>query len=153
VTLKSPFVPEEHPRGEALSKLFEAHNRALHTFLMARLRNDQEAHKVAQEAYVRLLQLNQPGAVSFLRAYLFKTAANIAVDRIRQRAARARLDGAPEQEPIDGLMSGFSVSVRTTVLPDGSRVEIGAKSSVATGRCASALSGRHSTFVVPVYGS
>jgi RNA polymerase sigma-70 factor (ECF subfamily) len=44
----------------------------------------QTTHKeVAQEAYVRLLNLDQPGAVGFLRAFLFKTAANLAIDRIR----------------------------------------------------------------------
>jgi len=34
---------------------------------------------------VRLLSLEDSGAVSFLRAFLFKTAANLAVDRIRSR--------------------------------------------------------------------
>ena len=58
---------------------------------MTRLRDEHEAKEVAQEAYVRLLQLDRPGAVSFLRSYLFKTAANIAIDRARQRATHARL--------------------------------------------------------------
>lgn len=75
-----------------ISQLFEEHNRALHSFLMMRIGNEQEAREVAQEAYVRLLQLHRPGAVSFLRAYLFKTALNIAMDRARQRTARGRLD-------------------------------------------------------------
>lgn len=88
--------------SRALSSLFEEHNRTLQSFLKARLGNEQEAREVAQEAYVRLLQLHQPGTVSFLRAYLFKTAANLAVDRIRQRANRARLDrSGPESELID----------------------------------------------------
>lgn len=88
--------------SRALSSLFEEHNRTLQSFLMARLGNEQEAREVAQEAYVRLLQLHQPGTVSFLRAYLFKTAANLAVDRIRQRANRERLDrSGPESELID----------------------------------------------------
>lgn len=88
--------------SRALSSLFEEHNRTLQSFLMARLGNEQEAREVAQEAYVRLLQLHQPGTVSFLRAYLFKTAANLAVDRIRQRANRERLDrSGPECELID----------------------------------------------------
>ena len=90
--------------AHALSHLFEEHNRTLQSFLIARLGNEQEAREVAQEAYVRLLQLHQPGTVSFLRAYLFKTAANLAVDRIRQRANRERLDrSGPEREFIDRL--------------------------------------------------
>lgn len=85
--------PGQHAR--TITRLFEEHNHALHAFLLMRLGgNAQDAHDVAQEAYVRLLQLDQPGAVSLLRAYLFKTAANIAIDRARQRSTRMRLDQA-----------------------------------------------------------
>lgn len=90
--------------SQALSRLFEEHNRTLHSFLMARLGNEQEAREVAQEAYVRLLQLHEPGTVSFLRAYLFKTAANLAIDRVRQRLNRESLDQvAPCADLIDRL--------------------------------------------------
>ena len=93
------------PHSETLSRLFEDHNRALHSFLMIRVGNEVEAREVAQEAYVRMLQLDEPGAVSYLRAYLFKTAANIAVDRARQRSTRARLEqgGAVAAESVDRL--------------------------------------------------
>jgi RNA polymerase sigma factor (sigma-70 family) len=74
--------------AKAVKRLFEEHNRALVTFLTARLRSEQKARDVAQEAYVRMLQLDNHDAVSFLRAYLFKVAANLAVDRLRERAAR-----------------------------------------------------------------
>src|SRR5581483_5052280 len=47
---------------------------------------------VAQEAYVKVLQLEKPGAISFLRAYLFKVAANLAIDRVRHERTRARID-------------------------------------------------------------
>jgi RNA polymerase sigma factor (sigma-70 family) len=74
---------DEH--AERISRLFSEHNEALIQFLATRLRSVQEAKEVAQEAYVRLLSLEDSGAVSFLRAFLFKTAANLAVDRIRSR--------------------------------------------------------------------
>jgi len=99
-------APSEEAHVEAISQLFVAHNRALHSFLLARLGgNEQEAHDVAQEAYVRLLQLDRPEAVSLLRAYLFRTAANLAVDRMRQRVLRARLDqaGADPEVAADTL--------------------------------------------------
>jgi RNA polymerase sigma-70 factor (ECF subfamily) len=86
--------PDNRAHVEAVSRLFQEHNRSLVGFLRARLRNEQEARDVAQEAYVRLLQLYQPGAVSFLRAYLFRIAQNLAVDLIRQRSNRTRLDSA-----------------------------------------------------------
>lgn len=79
---------ENHSR--VIAELFRAHNAALVSFLAARLHDTQDARDVAQEAYVRLLQLDTPGALSFLRGYLFKIAENLAIDRIRHRALRVR---------------------------------------------------------------
>lgn len=106
-----PPPPPESGAGEprasheqTVADLVREHNRALHAFLMARLRDEHEAREVAQEAYVRLLQLDQPGTVSLLRAYLFKTAANIAIDRARQRSQRSRIHEREfSEEPIDRL--------------------------------------------------
>ncbi len=72
-----------------VAELFREHNRTLISFLAARLKSEQDAHEVAQEAYVRLLQLDRPSAVGFLRSYLFRTAANLATDRLRQRQVRS----------------------------------------------------------------
>jgi RNA polymerase sigma-70 factor (ECF subfamily) len=90
-------VPSEHPktdgptpaeskaeRTERVERLFREHNEALLRFLQARVGSYQEAREVAQEAYVRLLSLDRQDAVSYLRAFLFKTAANIAIDRRRR---------------------------------------------------------------------
>ena len=78
-------------RARLVGRLFQEHNRALVSFLRAKLHNDQEAREVAQEAYVKLLQLESPGVVSFLQAYLFKIASNIAIDRIRHQIVGDRL--------------------------------------------------------------
>lgn len=80
--------PEERTR--LISALFRQHNRALLSFLTARLHSPQDARDVAQEAYVRLLQLDELGALRFLRAYLFKIAENLAFDRMRHHAVRVR---------------------------------------------------------------
>lgn len=94
--LKAEARPDEagpQNRASALSSLFREHNRTLVRFINARLRNEQEAHEIAQEAYVKMLQLDRcPGTASFLRHYLFRVAENLAVDRIRQRYSRGRLD-------------------------------------------------------------
>ncbi|MBL8271466.1 RNA polymerase sigma factor [Steroidobacter sp.] len=91
-----PTGPEPQARAELIDGLFREHNDALVRFLIARLYSQQEAKEVAQEAYVRLLQLDQLGTVSYLRAFLFKIAANLAADRLRARyrestAVQARL--------------------------------------------------------------
>jgi len=88
-------------RAAQITGIFREHNRTLIGFLVSRLRNEQEAMEIAQEAYVKVLQLEPGlGAVSYLRSYLFRTAENLAVDRIRQRRSRGRLD---QFESLDAL--------------------------------------------------
>jgi RNA polymerase sigma factor (sigma-70 family) len=86
------LLPTGEDRGQLVERLFREHNRSLLRFLFLKLNSEQEARDVAQEAYVRVLNLDSPETVSHLRAFLFKTAANIAIDRAR---ARARLSNAP----------------------------------------------------------
>lgn len=77
-------------RAALIEQLFRQHNQSLVRFLAAKLHSEQEARDVAQEAYVRVLRLDAPEAVSYLRAFLFRTAANIAIDRLRSRNAETR---------------------------------------------------------------
>jgi RNA polymerase sigma-70 factor (ECF subfamily) len=96
-TPEDPPPPPAEPASEsetagALSALFREHNRALVGFIRRRVDDPQEAREIAQEAYVRLLQLDRPVAVGYLRWYLFKIARHLTTDRFRQRAARARID-------------------------------------------------------------
>ena len=89
-------------RSELVRRLFEKHNRALIRFLAAKLSSEAEAQEVAQEAYVRLLRLEDASAMSFLRAHLFSIAANLAVDRLRHRQVRER--NAP-QDMFEDLLT------------------------------------------------
>lgn len=79
-------------RRELIERLFKEHNETLLRFLRVRLQSDAEAHEVAQEAYVRLLKLDEdkPEVVSYMCAFLFKIASNLAVDRMRQRQRAAK---------------------------------------------------------------
>jgi len=90
-----PLPGQDGSRTGLVERLFREHNEALIRFLRARVGSFQEAHEVAQEAYVRLLSLDQPGAVSYLRAFLFKTAANIAIDRRRRNEMHDRASALP----------------------------------------------------------
>src|ERR1700722_7302528 len=76
--------PASESHEALMERLYSEHNQALIRFLMTRVDSEQEAQDVAHEAYVRMLQLDARGAVSYLSAYLFRTAANIAIDRIRR---------------------------------------------------------------------
>ncbi|HWL64322.1 MAG TPA: sigma-70 family RNA polymerase sigma factor [Steroidobacteraceae bacterium] len=87
-------------RAQEVERLFRDHNEALVRYLTLRLHSRQEAREVAQEAYVRLLQLERSDVSSFLRAYLFRIAGNLAIDRLRRRATELR---AHEAELFSGL--------------------------------------------------
>ncbi len=84
---RTPDASAEMAHAQRIDQIFREHNQLLLKFLAARLGSEQDAKEVAQEAYVRLLQLDNPAGVSFLKAFLFKTAANIAIDRVRRRQA------------------------------------------------------------------
>ncbi len=90
-----PAAQAAPSRAESVERLFREHNDALIRFLLPRLRSQSAAREVAQEAYVRLLSLDQPGAVSYLRAFLFKTAANLAVDRLRRGTLHTEVAALP----------------------------------------------------------
>ncbi len=83
-----------------VAALFREHNRALVSFLQCRLHSVSDAQEVAQEAYVRLVTLERPDDVGSLRAYLFRVASNLAVDRLRMRKVR---DEHPLAPPDDDL--------------------------------------------------
>lgn len=108
----SSLVPDEpsggadtrQGAGEAraleVERLFRDHNDSLVRFLTLRLHSRQEAREVAQEAYVRLLQLERTDVAGFLRAYLFRIAGNLAIDRLRRRVTESRFQ---EEELFSGL--------------------------------------------------
>jgi RNA polymerase sigma factor (sigma-70 family) len=85
-----PAGREGHTR--ALADLARDHHRALLRFLAARTGSQDEAREVAQEAYAKMLALDRPETVGFLAGYMWKIAGNLATERKRQRATRARLD-------------------------------------------------------------
>lgn len=97
--------------SEEISRLFREHNATLVSFLAARLRDEAEAKEVAQEAYVRLLQLDAPVTASFLRWNLFKIAKGIAVDRHRRRLTRDRLDQLREPCQLEVTESAESGAI------------------------------------------
>jgi RNA polymerase sigma factor (sigma-70 family) len=81
-----------------VERLFRTHNSALLRFIAAKIGSHDEAREIAQEAYVHLLQLNRPEAISHLSAFLFKTAANLAVDRLRRRSRRPQVSMGDETD-------------------------------------------------------
>ena len=100
--------PREGESHQAwVERLFNEHNASLMNFLRTRLRSSEEAREVAQEAYVRMLQLDKPQAISYFRAFLFKTAGNIAIDRLRK-------DARDRERPVFPMFDEVSPSAEQT---------------------------------------
>jgi len=123
--------PEE--RSALITRLFREHNESLIRYLALRLKSQEEAKEVAQEAYVRLLNLDRPGAIGFLRAFLFRTATNLAIDRIRHEQTSRQLartgrfleefgpGPSPEQSVAGEQECDWRKSCSKSCLPNGQR--------------------------------
>jgi RNA polymerase sigma factor (sigma-70 family) len=89
---------------------------ALHAYLVRQLRNRHDAQDLAQEAYLRYLQLPSNGVVRNPAAYLFRIAFNLITEwRLRQDRSVVSCDSelmeqhtgpaAPAAEPVEQLLS------------------------------------------------
>ena len=83
-----------------LEELLRKHNDALVNYVYSWVHSRADAKDIVQEAYCRIFRLDEPHVISHLRAYLYKTAKNIATDWIRQRIVReAYVEEAPLRAP------------------------------------------------------
>jgi len=78
-------------RSAALAEIARNHHSALVRFLALRTGSAEDAKEIVQEAYAKVLAIDRQDAVTFQVGYLWRIAANLAIDRKRQRLARARL--------------------------------------------------------------
>lgn len=102
-----PFVQADSSRG--LEAVYRLHRGELLRFLTARLGDAVEAEDILQELWIRLH--NAPGSpIANGRAYIFRMAQNLVVDRIRERQRRmkrerlwleARGEASTTGEPAD----------------------------------------------------
>ena len=90
-----------------IKALFQRHNDELVRYLTGHLKSRDEAVEVAQEAYVRLLRLDDASTIGFLRAFLFRTATNIAIDRQRKNG-RAQAYVEHESADASAQIFGFT---------------------------------------------
>lgn len=87
-------------RDGYISGVYLAHERALRSFLSRFLRNADDIADTVQEVFVRIAQLPDPSKVDLNpRAYLFRVAQHLVVDRIR----RDRYRQTDRHVPLDGI--------------------------------------------------
>jgi RNA polymerase sigma factor (sigma-70 family) len=79
------------------------HYDELRKFLTVKLKSEEEAADITQEACVRVLSLRVPQDIRQPRAFLFKTALNLVVDTFRQ--PRRRVPHLPDETVLASLPS------------------------------------------------
>ncbi len=94
---------DEAVATSGLSGLFDVHRPELLRFLGARCGDPVEAEDLLQELWLKLVDLER-GPIANGRAYLFRMANNLALDRVRRRQRAMRRDRAwLEREPALGI--------------------------------------------------
>jgi RNA polymerase sigma factor (sigma-70 family) len=83
-------TPDPHGtarHGDRVAELFTKYYAKLVKSLVARTRSWDEARDIASEAFVEVLS-QRPGTVNFMSAYLYRTAKNIAINRLTHDVMR-----------------------------------------------------------------
>jgi RNA polymerase sigma factor (sigma-70 family) len=105
-------------RSLALAEIARNHHAALVRFLALRTGSTEDAKEIVQEAYAKVLALDRPGTISLLVGYLWRVAANLAIDRGRQRTARGRAEVAlsPVGESVPSTESVVELRERLAIV-------------------------------------
>lgn len=77
--------------SQFLVELFLEQSVPLMRYLTARFRDPDDAAEIAQEAWLRIHRLDDPGLLTNPKAFLFQTASNIAIDRARRSGVEKRI--------------------------------------------------------------
>lgn len=76
-------------RARYIAEVFAAHHRPLRSFLSRLLRNEDDIADTVQDVFLRIAQLPDPSRLDLNpRAYLFRTAERLVIDRVRRDAFR-----------------------------------------------------------------
>ncbi|QDO98234.1 RNA polymerase sigma factor [Ferrovibrio terrae] len=71
--------------GRNLKQLFLSYRAEIHTYLVKQLQDIELAADLTQETFLRYAQQPDDGAILQERAYLYRTARNLAIDHLRAR--------------------------------------------------------------------
>lgn len=72
-------------RARYIAEIFAAHHRPLRSFLGRFLRNEDDIADTVQEVFLRIAQIPDPSKLDLNpRAYLFRTAEHLVIDRVRR---------------------------------------------------------------------
>jgi RNA polymerase sigma-70 factor (ECF subfamily) len=94
-------------------QLFAEQSVPLLKSLTARFSNRDEAQEIAPEAWLRIYRLKDPARLQNPRAFLFQTASNIAVDRLRRgKLEQQHLEREARADPAMRMATDVQETVR-----------------------------------------
>jgi RNA polymerase sigma-70 factor (ECF subfamily) len=86
----SPALGEPH--SQRIAELFRDEYAKLVHYLVASTGSWAEARDIASQAFAQVLEMRDPDTVSFLKAYVYRAARNLATNRARLGAIRGRIN-------------------------------------------------------------
>lgn len=94
----TPAVCLDESHAQRIAGLFrQEHDKIVH-YLVARCRSTAEARDIAAQAFKQMLEIDNAGTITHLKAYVYKVARNIATDRAKIAAIRQRLNKVAAHE-------------------------------------------------------
>lgn len=95
-----------------IQRLFEDHHADLHAMLSRRLGCTHIAADVAQDSYMRLMEVQEPEEIRHPRAFLFRIARNLAANARRVRAPTRAMAHAHEHE-LNAIPATYAIPEQT----------------------------------------
>jgi RNA polymerase sigma-70 factor (ECF subfamily) len=83
---------------QRIAELFREEYPKLVHYMVARTGSWPEARDVAAQAFAQVLEMRAPDTVTFLKAYVYRVARNLATDRARAGAIRTRINKIVKHE-------------------------------------------------------
>ena len=102
------IVADKSQAGRTLEDLFRLQRRPLLRFVTARVGNETEAEEIVQEAFIRFQSRYDPAAMVSPAALLARIAANLVIDRAREKNARAQREDAWGKAHTAGAGDGLA---------------------------------------------
>lgn len=91
-------VPGRAAHTQRIEELFRDEYPKLVHYMVSRTGSWPEARDVAAQAFAQVLESRAPDTISFLKAYVYRAARNLATDRARAGAIRTRINRIVKHE-------------------------------------------------------
>jgi RNA polymerase sigma-70 factor (ECF subfamily) len=98
-------VSTDEQRVAEVKELYQEHHQHLIHRVMLKGLGRREAEDVVQEAFVKLLGLDNDDISSYIKAYLYRIALNLAIDKVRHNARSPEDEGIEQEQFYNDVTS------------------------------------------------